>query len=110
MGAQRVVHLAMRGYISWESEGSRIFEIQGLQAALTASECCKQCILVVWSFKMTSREGKASLRVPSLFAQVVGHRHPIGFGQTGGSKRYAINRRSVLANKCVGGTYLCSLL
>ena len=42
---------------------------------------------------------------PQLVCTSCGASTPIGLAQTGGSKRYAINRRSVLANKCVGGTH-----
>ena len=38
-----VAQAAKTARVEWEGTGSRIFEIHGLQSALTASVCCIQC-------------------------------------------------------------------
>ena len=84
------------------SRGSRILEIRGVQSALKCV-CCKACGGPV-SFKeeLFKREGLCTH--PYLFCQNCKTKTPIPFAKCG-SRSLAVNRRAVLANKCVGCSY-----
>ena len=80
--------------------GARILEVTGIRSALKAV-CCKECELGPVLFK------------EDLFKRVGLCTHPYLFCcnyqakafRKAGSRSIAVNRRVVLANKCIGGSY-----
>ena len=83
--------------------GSRILEVRGLQSALKAV-CCKECSgPILFKEELFKREGLFTH--PYLFCQSCQAKTPIPFSKCG-PRSLAVNRRAVLANKCVGGSYV----
>jgi hypothetical protein len=94
-------------------KGARILEVTGIQSALKNAVCCKECGgPVLFKEELFKREGLCTH--PYLFCQSCQTKTAIPFACSG-SRSLAVNRRAVLANKCVGGSYtsletLCVLL
>lgn len=82
--------------------GSRILEVRGIQSALGAV-CCKECGGSV-SFKEELHKREGLCTHPHLFCTSCQSATPIPFAKSG-ARSLAVNRRTVLANKCVGGSY-----
>ena len=84
--------------------GARILEVSGLQTALEAAVCCsKECGgQILLKEDLYKREGLCTH--PYLFCQKCGSKTVIPFTKSS-SRSLAINRRAVLANKCIGGSY-----
>ena len=74
--------------LEWEGTGSRIFEIYGLQSALTASVCCIQCHSGGMTLQEDLERRQGLFTCPKLVCMSCGASTPIDFGE---SKRYAIN-------------------
>ena len=88
----------------YAGKGVRIFEVAGLQSAL-GGVCCKQCGSGPIRFceDVSRRQGLCTF--PSLQCDNCTKTSPITFSTVGTSKVLAINRRTVLANKCAGGSH-----
>ena len=83
-------------------KGARILEVAGIQTALKAVNC-KECGSGPVSFEdLSNREGLCTR--PYLFCQNYQTRSEIPF-EKAGPKTLAVNRKAVLANKCVGDSY-----
>ena len=75
----------------------------GLQSALRAV-CCKECSgPILFKEELFKREGLFTY--PYLFCQSCQTKTAIPFGKCG-PRSLAVNRRAVLANKCVWGSYV----
>ena len=82
--------------------GSRILEVRGIQSALGAV-CCKECGgLVSFKDELHKREGLCTH--PYLFCNGCQSATSISFAKSD-ARSLTVNRRTVLANKCVGGSY-----
>ena len=86
-------------------QGRRIFELPSLQEALDSSVCCSSCHAGSIELKedLSSRQGLYT--APYLYCSKCKKTTPISFSVCEPSKTFAINRCSVFANKCVGGTH-----
>ena len=88
-----------------EGQGQRIFELPSLQLALSEAVCCKAC----GSGSITLKEDLSLQRglytKPYLYCEQCASTTYIPFSYCHSSKVLAINRRSVFANRCVGGTH-----
>ena len=83
-------------------KGSRIIEVSGIKSALKAV-CCKECGgAISFEEELFKREGVCTH--PYLFCSSCQAKTAIPFEKCG-VRALAVNRRTVLANKCVGGSY-----
>ena len=91
-------------YEEFEGKGMRLIELEGLQKALLESVECKVCGgHVVVKERLHLRQGlytEMHLSCVECSSTV-----DIPFSQCTPSKALAVNRRSVLATKCVGGNH-----
>lgn len=91
-------------YEDFEGKGMRLMELKGLQIALesvTCKECCTGHVVV--KENLVSRQGLYT--EPYLFCEGCSKVTKIPFSKCHSSKAFAVNRHSVLASKCVGGTH-----
>ena len=83
-----------------------VLEIDGVNEALKSSVACKECSggPIVFVEDHTSKKGLCTK--PSLHCEQCGAMTPISFSTLPPSnKALTVNRKSVFANKCIGGTW-----
>ena len=89
----------------YEGRGVRLLELEGLQSVLAESVLCKECgegpVIIKEDF--TRLEGLCTK--PVLHCESCGTSTVISFSTAAGSKALALNRKTVLANKCIGGSH-----
>ena len=87
-----------------EGKGVRMLEVAGLQSVLGAVSC-KECGSgpILFREDMSRRNGVCTY--PYLYCENCSKVRSIPFSTVGTSKVLAINRRTVLANKCAGGSH-----
>ena len=94
--------------------GARILEVQGLQAALLERCVCRECGKGPVEYREDGyRVGLVTY--PYLFCVTCSGKTPIPFAKVGSTQQFAMNLKSILANKCVGGTHpsldmLCTVM
>jgi len=86
-------------------QGRRIFELPSLREALYSSVCCSTCHEGSIELKEDLSSKQGLYTAPYLYCSNCQKTTPISFSVCEPSKTLAINRCSVFANKCVGGTY-----
>ena len=93
-------------YEEFEGKGMRLIELEGLQKALLESVECKVCGgHVVVKERLHLRQGLYTEMHQILSCEECSSTVDIPFSQCTPSKALAVNRRSVLATKCVGGNH-----
>ena len=83
----------------------RIFELSSLQKALSSAVCCSSYHAGNVELKEDWTAKQGLYMAPYLYCSNCHKTTPITFSVCQPSKTLAINRCSVLANKCVGGTH-----
>ena len=86
----------------YEGRGVRLLELEGLQSALSQSIVCKEC----GEGPVVIKERQEGLCTkPALHCESCGTSTEISFSTATGSMVLALNRKAVLANKCIGGSH-----
>ena len=93
---------------NWESlngDGVRLLEVKGLQTALLESVLCKKCGCGPVEFQEEIHRKQGLMTYPFLHCGSCHSKTYIPFATVGSTKKFAINQKSVFANKCTGGTH-----
>ena len=84
-------------------KGAQVLEVAGIQTALKAV-CCKECGSGPVMFEEDLHKRVGLCTHPYLLCQNCQARTDIPFAKAG-SRSLAVNRRTALANKCIGGSF-----
>ena len=88
-----------------EGHGQRVFELSGLQYALQQGVCCNRCGTGSISLKEDLSKQQGLFTAPYLCCDDCSNITYIPFTTVGSRKILTINRQSVFAARCIGGTY-----
>ena len=106
-----------KGYLASLCEtGSRVFEFQGLKEALLRRCSCSKCGGGPIELREDFHRREGLVTHPYLFCPGCKEKDYIEYSRgSAKQKRFQLNQRSVLANKCIGGTHpsmqlFCSIM